>query len=297
MIKVIAVVVTHNRLSLLKECIQGIRQQLPAVAGIIVINNGSSDGTKEWLDLQNLTVIHQENKGSSAGFHTGIEQAYKAGADWIWIMDDDTIPLEGSLESLLKVATSPVPAIGFLASKVIWTDGSPHAMNIQDLKRFTNGKPFNYYDEYGMMLITSSSFVSLFVSREAVNKVGLPIKEFFIWGDDEEYTRRIVRSGMLGGYVPASRVLHKTPNNHSADIYRDGVGHIWKYRYGLRNELWIMRNVKGNLKFWTQFLKRIFLYPLLILFKRKDHRWIYIKTVWSATFNAISFNPRIDKVS
>ena len=115
---VYAVVVTHNRLPLLQECIQAIQEQTHQVCGIIVVNNGSSDGTAEWLlGQQKLTVISQPNLGGAGGFNTGIRQARDRGASWIWCMDDDTIPQADCLEKLLvasnfpfaRAATSPSP--------------------------------------------------------------------------------------------------------------------------------------------------------------------------------------------
>ena len=90
--KIIAVVVTYNRLPLLQKNIDCLRQQKPLTA-IMVVNNGSTDGTAEWLHEQpGLTVVTQANVGGSGGFYTGIDLAYKEGADWIWCMDDDVFP-------------------------------------------------------------------------------------------------------------------------------------------------------------------------------------------------------------
>src|SRR4028119_2142102 len=98
--KIIAVIVTYNRLALLKKCIAGVQQQSRRPDGILVINNSSTDGTVEWLATQEVTVVTQPNLGGAAGFSTGIKEAYKRGADWIWLMDDDTIPTSSALEKL-----------------------------------------------------------------------------------------------------------------------------------------------------------------------------------------------------
>ena len=47
--------------------------------------------------------------------------------------------------------------------------------------------------KYGLVQAEQATFVSLLLRAATVQKVGLPIKEFFIWGDDIEYTRRIAR--------------------------------------------------------------------------------------------------------
>jgi len=294
--KIITVVVTYNRLALLKECIAAILSQTTKSDEIIVVNNGSTDDTGEWLTTQPVTIITQENKGGSFGFYTGIKQAYQNNADWIWLMDDDTIPDPAALAQLVTVTQNPLQRIGFLSSKAIWTDGTPHLMNVPDIKTFAGGQPFNANDQYGLYRVNAASFVSLFLARQAVAETGLPFKEFFIWGDDSEYTQRIVRRNFVGGYIPASVVLHKTPVNHFSNIFLDSPQSIWKYRYGLRNELFMVKLNKGKGKFWGQFFKRIFVFPVRILKKRKDHRWLFIRTVWGASISAIGFNPQIEKL-
>ena len=100
---IVAVVVTYNRLELLKRVISALKSQTVPVDKIIVINNGATDGTKEWLDSQeSLITIHQENVGGAGGFYRGIKQAMTTETDWIWCMDDDVYPENDCLEKLLQ---------------------------------------------------------------------------------------------------------------------------------------------------------------------------------------------------
>ena len=292
--KITAVVDTYNRLSLLKECLAAVQHQSILPHEIIVVNNSSTDGTEEWLGTQNLHVIKQENRGGSWGYYSGVKKAVEENSDWIWIMDDDTIPNNDALEKLLAVVNSGIDNIGFLSSKAVWSDGAAHKMNLQDIKTFSGNTAFNEYDDKGMLLVGSASFVSLLVSANAVRKAGLPIKEFFIWADDSEFTSRICRCGFRGGYVPASVVLHKTATHYSADMFTDDVKNLWRYRYGVRNGLFMIRRQKGYFKLFMQVLKRFFVYPFRIMKKRKDHQWEFIKMVWGASFAALSFNPKIE---
>lgn len=106
MSKITAVVVTFNRLNLLQRVIASLQKQSVHIHDIIIVNNGSTDGTKEWLDKQNkLHIIHQENVGGSGGFYRGIQEASKTECDWIWCMDDDVFPSEHCLENLLIYAS------------------------------------------------------------------------------------------------------------------------------------------------------------------------------------------------
>lgn len=98
------VVVTYNRLSLLKECIDALRHQTYKNFRIVIVNNGSTDGTCEWLSLQNdLIVISQENSGGAGGFYTGLKYVAEHAYDYCWFMDDDVICNVDALQELLWV--------------------------------------------------------------------------------------------------------------------------------------------------------------------------------------------------
>lgn len=298
--KVAAIVVTYNRFELLKKCISALKAQTATLDAIIVVNNQSTDGSTEWLQEQKgLQVIHQENKGGSWGFQTGIKAAYEQGFDWLWVMDDDTIPRADSLAEFTKniadASKLGLHNIGYIGSKVLWKDGTPHLMNLPNIHTFdSKGQAFNAYDEAHLYAINSSSFVSILINRQAVQAVGLPFKEFFIWSDDQEYTQRISKAGFGGFYSSSSVVLHDTPVNYSANIFTDTIPNGWKHRYGIRNELFLYRHFSGFGKFFSKFLKRLLVFPFRILLKRKDSRWAFIKINTKASLSALFFNPKVE---
>lgn len=104
--KILAVVVTYNRLELLKRCIKGLQSQTLKDFDILIVNNGSTDGTKEWIDSLSKEIlrIHQGNLGGAGGFYAGQKYGYDNGYEWIWMMDDDGVPDSNQLSELLKVA-------------------------------------------------------------------------------------------------------------------------------------------------------------------------------------------------
>ncbi|MDI9363731.1 MAG: glycosyltransferase family 2 protein [Flavobacterium sp.] len=292
--KIIAVIVTYNRINLLKECVTALRTQTKKPCEIIIINNNSSDGTTDWLNEQK-DIIHKvlPNRGGAFGFYEGIKHAYTQQGDWIWLMDDDTIPHHSALMHLTNTLTLTIlesnnPKVGFLASRVLWTDGSEHLMNKQ-LKITTQKYPIN-----DIFAIDGSTFVSLLVSREAIKTVGLPIKEFFIWGDDIEFTKRIQQNGFEGLLAIKSEVIHKTFTNYKCSIYDDTNSNLWKYKFGLRNELYTRKKYKGKASFYRHILKRIFYWPLLICINRKDNKLDFIKVVWKTSLQSLLFNPSIE---
>lgn len=299
--KVIAVVVTYNRLRVLKECIAALEQQSRRPDQILVINNNSTDGTTEWLQTHpSLTTVKQENLGGAYGFYTGVKEAYKMGADWIWVMDDDTIPTSTALEKLVNAAIATANAndhFGFFCSRVLWVDGQQHNANrvFPDPRNKWKGSQ-EEYKQQGVQLVPNSTFVSVMMSREAVRKVGLPLKEMFIWYDDIEYTQRITNADLAGAVVDQSIVIHKTPDNHTNDLYTDDAGKIWKHRYGMRNQLYFRRYNKGYGSFLRNVLKRMTVLAFKLLVKRKADRWAYAKMIWSSSMEALRFDPPIEYV-
>jgi rhamnopyranosyl-N-acetylglucosaminyl-diphospho-decaprenol beta-1,3/1,4-galactofuranosyltransferase len=299
--KIIAAVVTFNRLPILKECVDALRNQMHKPDVILVINNDSTDGTTEWLAMQqDVQTIKQANLGGAYGFYTAIKEGYKLGADWVWVMDDDTIPSATALAELtqgVELTRDAKDEFGFFCSRVLWTDGALHNANMvyaDPRKKWKSS--FEEYLDKGVQLVPNSTFVSVMISRTAIKKTGLPLKEMFIWYDDIEYTQRITNNGFAGALMPKSIVVHKTPDNHTNDLYTDDAGKIWKHRYGMRNQLYFRRFNKGYGSFLRHVFKRITVMSFKMFTKRKHHRLAYAKMIWSSSLEALSFNPPIEYV-
>lgn len=299
--KIVALVVTYNRLNLLQESLKAVSAQTRIPDEIVVVNNGCTDGTTEWLANQPYkTYRFVDNQGCSAGFAFGIKKAYELGADWIWLMDDDTIPQPGALAQLEAALNRLQPQqhqIGYLASEVLWTDGSLHKMNRCLLYDDKKGKTlFPALKDSGRSLIEYGTFLSMLLSAKAVEKIGLPYKDFFIWHDDIEYCLRINKAGFAGIYVPESKVIHATPRNYRSNVFKEPYGNVWKYKYGLRNQLVTKRLYKGERVFWAQIFMRLLVWPFYIMQRRKTDRLPFIKVVWASSLNAIRFHPTLEMV-
>ncbi len=224
---VVAVVVTHNRCVLLRGCLRALRAQTSTPETIVVVDNASTDDTAEVIRTEGQSpgvpvraCIVEATIGGAGGFALGMERALELGSDWIWLMDDDSKPEPEALAELLAAATrlrdSPGGPIGFLASRVLWTDGMPHAMNTPG--RMSRGAAPT--SPPGLEPVDYASFVSLLVNATAVRACGLPIAEFFIGSDDVEFSWRLTRGGFAGYHVERSRVWHLTKSNVGMDVWR-----------------------------------------------------------------------------
>lgn len=231
------VVVTYNRLELLKKAIDAIRNQTHK-SDILVVNNGSNDGTKEWLDTQpDLKKIHQENLGGAGGFHVGMKYAAEHHYKFCWVMDDDVTPYSDALEALVSFykEQSNIEKIGFLCSHVIDMKGNPANNPTVNIRRNSSGHAeWGKYLYKGVVGISSATFVSVLVPTQIIKEIGLPYKEFFIWGDDTEYTNRISMKYKCY-YVGKSVVEHYRVGGAIDLTTLKDKRRIELYRYSIRN--------------------------------------------------------------
>lgn len=245
---VCAVVVTYNRKDLLLQCLDALLHQTRSVDEILVVDNASTDSTgtaveqagflaRPEITLASLPV----NVGGAGGFHAGMKRALAGQATWFWLLDDDTITNPDALHQLLS-ARGRFPDDArpdLLASRVVWTDGSMHPMNVPRLKRGDLLESMSLAAERATVSLRSTSFVSVLIHRRHVEQYGLPIADYFIWNDDVEYTARILRDN-FGVMVPASVVVHKTTEKSAPTGPR--------FYYGVRNTLWMVTKSSA----WTR---------------------------------------------
>lgn len=244
--KVIAVVVTYNRSQLLKRNITCLRKNSPHA--IIVVNNGSTDDTREWLAEQtDLIVITQANVGGSGGFYTGIQQAMERGADWIWCMDDDVFPRPDCLSNLLDHTASE--EVGILAPRRLM-EGNIFTNDFQAVN-LTNPFSSMYKKKLKKQVINKpveilgTAFEGLFIRKEAVEKIGLPNKDLFIFCDDTDYCLRAVLAGYKILYIPSA--LMDKEKFFSNDTWNErNKKKKWKRFYQIRNSTYLNHHYGRN---------------------------------------------------
>jgi GT2 family glycosyltransferase len=236
--RVCAVVVTRNRRELLRRCLQALCAQDRPLDGLLVVDNASDDGTPEMVaaEFPAAEILRlPENRGGAGGFHSGVAWGHERRFDWLWLLDDDTIPRVDALGALLAAAErAPEPRPLVLTSQVRWKDERLHPMN-SPVPRLRWQRELVEAADRRLLLIRYATFVSTLVHRDAVDRFGLPLAHFFIWSDDVEYTARVLRDGP-GYLVPDSVVHHWTERPHpAADPASD------RFYYHARNALLILR--------------------------------------------------------
>ncbi len=233
--RVTAVIVAYNRSALLSEALDALATQDVALQRVLVVDNASTDETALVVSRYRAPVEYvrlDRNTGGAGGFAAGIALALAdEQVDWLWLMDDDTVPTSAALGELL----SAVEGRGYAAagSRVVWTDGSEHPMNTPRRKVFARRAERMAATASDGVPIRSTSFVSMLVAAPIARRVGLPVADYFIWNDDFEYSTRVIR-GRRGLHVPQSVVVHKTRALAGTD---DDPGA--RFYYEVRNKLWM----------------------------------------------------------
>lgn len=295
--RVAAVVVTYNRKDLLMECIEHLQAQTAHDdMDILVIDNASTDGTAEVLaPLAAEGALDHCNTGSNlggaGGFQFGLREAVERGYDLAWLMDDDCMPGPTALEELLHRDDQLADAYGFLSSKVLWRDGSICTMNLQRETVTRNVAEADLGRSRDLIPVEMASFVSLLVPARVVREVGLPLKEFFIWTDDWEYTRRISRQFPCY-LVPASVVMHKSVSNIGANIATDAADRLDRYDYLYRNDVYLYR--REGLRGFLYETARLTAHATRVLAKAPDNKLARLKKIASGTKAGFTFNPKIE---
>jgi GT2 family glycosyltransferase len=293
--RVAAVVVTYNRLDKLKTVLEKLGAQTMPPEWIVIVDNASTDGTAEYLDALSNPVLDlttlTENTGGAGGFATGMKRAYDLGADLFWLMDDDCYPEPDALEHLVDghaVAMKSMPGgVPFACSLVYYDDQELAEMNIPApdwkwARLWVQGQR--------AVLVQTCSFVSALYTRETVERIGLPLREYFIWFDDAAYARMASVGIGPGVCILDSKAYHDTPTNVAGDFSRVDDANIWKFAYGARNEGSYHLHHESLLSY-LRFFARV-----EILMQRGRVPWRLRRRITGRLFAAIRFNPNAERV-
>jgi rhamnopyranosyl-N-acetylglucosaminyl-diphospho-decaprenol beta-1,3/1,4-galactofuranosyltransferase len=295
--RVVAVVVTYNRLELLQRLVERLRG-VEGLESVLVVDNASTDGTGEWLATlpsnqaipvepglgageaagpQVLGRTSATNRGGAGGFHDGLAWAVELGADLVWLMDDDGLPDPDCLQLLLAHD----------GELDFW---GPAVIAEQDSSRlcFPIRLPGGTRVVHDMASVSAAArdgliadvvipFNGVLVTAELVGRIGLPREEFFIWGDDVEYLWRALAAGARCATVTAARFAHPatddlgTPMMRGRTTYNHSPSDLKHYCMA-RNNLVNLRAYRGNLHALAFVVKTVWFY----LFTRPQPRRVWL---------------------
>jgi GT2 family glycosyltransferase len=262
---VCALVVTYNRRELLRACLDAIARQTVRPDELIIVDNASTDGTQEmlreggYLDRPDTSYLRlEQNLGSSGGFARGFEEGRSRAADWLWVMDDDAEPTPDCLELLLESPPAREAGAVCVCPKVVYGDGSLNAVMRAHFRRRLRPLGESDYRAGTYPSIGVTSFVGPLYRMDAVRAIDPPMAEFFVWGDDVEYSFRLRGLGEIR-LVPESVMVHRPVSQSHTNrrsrlwnvllpvrMYPTPLGRFWQNLCGLRNYIWMKRRYEGQ---------------------------------------------------
>jgi GT2 family glycosyltransferase len=188
-----------------------LRAQTRPIDEIILVDNGSTDGSRELLARQSpgpTILALPENLGVGGGFSAGLRHALESGHDWIWLFDEDSQPEPDALEQLLRAyeALQPSHNIGILSCLPVHRETGAEYHGLQWKNRFSRvaDRITRAGDYFADSVISSGCLVS----AEAVRHMGYPRADYFMDFVDHEFNLRLRRGGYEIAVIRNSVLQH-----------------------------------------------------------------------------------------
>jgi len=255
---VTALIVTFNRLNKLKDTVMATRR-LP-FQHIVIVNNASCDGTKEWLetiDDSRVSILHKNNNnGGAGGFHYGSEFISKSIlTDWVIFYDDDAYPCEDFLVCFERMN----PNINDIYCSVVKNkEGEVCRMNLpwklKPASFFENIKylrdPSTFTAKPGLSSeVISFSFVGAVIPAKLLSETYTFIKEeLFLYYDDVYYSSYLNLMGYKINFRIELEFIHDVKASTNWDNQE------WKIYYLSRN-LFLSKYLYHNFEYFSSYAK------------------------------------------
>jgi hypothetical protein len=238
--KVIIIVLNYNGYDDTLECLESLKKLNYSNYEILIVDNGSTDGSIEILKnaFPEITLIETGgNLGFAGGENVGIRRALAEGAECIILLNNDTVADPEFAGKLVEVSKRD-KKVGILCSKVYLFD-KPEVI-------WYAGGSFNPWLGWGRHrgygICDDGQFdrveetvrpcgCSLMVTKEFCERVGLLDEDFFCYCEDVDWGMRAKRAGFKVFYVPDSKVWHKVSKSVG------GAGNAISIYYNVRNTL------------------------------------------------------------
>ncbi len=254
--KTASVIVTYNRKKLLAENVMEQLSQSLKPDLIIIIDNHGNDNTKEYLESNNVIrdgvkyFYLDENIGGAGGFSYGVNVAYEMGADFIWLMDDDGRPANNNTFENIMTKAHELYANNkkIMINSLVICEENKFSFTLMGHKYISE---IIHLAKDGLFLDAISPFNGTLISRELVSEIGMPRKDFFIKGDEAEYTMRARNADAFIATVINSVYYHPSAP--------EGVMEApWKEYYRSRNYTYMYYQNKKRIKAFALCILRVY---------------------------------------
>ena len=247
------VIVNWNGRHYLDRCLGSVLAQVPAPDRVVVVDNGSTDGSIDHLRSRWPGVVVLDagaNLGFSGGNNLGIRDALAAGAEYVLLLNNDAELTVGAFGELLHSLRSAGPEIWAASPKIlyrsrpelIWSAGGGFDWwRGLSLDRGWNEVDRGQYDRPELMEFANAC--CLLVRARVFREVGLLDDGYFMYFEDSEFSARAGRGGARVAYRPAARVLHEVQGTTGTSV--GGSSPMALYYWTRNRGRFISRNAPG----------------------------------------------------
>jgi GT2 family glycosyltransferase len=216
--KVFVLILSYNGKKWLEDCVPSVMAMDYPNYEVVVIDNGSTDGTSEYLQIkfpQVHTVAINPNVGYARGFDAGLEYAASRGAEYFLVMNNDTIIDRGALMALVETAIAKDHA-GFVTGKVYFFDRPEvfQSVGMREDPILWNGgyigsgeKDIGQYEETTERVWVDDVFT--LVNRKMYDDIGGYDPQFFLQCEEWDWQVRAKKAGWHIYYTPTAKLWHR----------------------------------------------------------------------------------------
>ncbi|MCA9932735.1 MAG: glycosyltransferase family 2 protein [Anaerolineales bacterium] len=214
---VTTIILNTNRREDTLACLASLAENDYADHDIIVLDNASSDGSVEAIRAQ-FTAVRvielTDNKGYAGNNNVGIEAALAAGADWVFVLNEDTILAPDCISQMMATAQAD-PQIGIVGPMV-------YHHNEPDVIQSAGGQMSRYLEathiaenepDQGQFpaprAVDWISGCAILVRRAVIKQIGMLDERFFYYWEETEWCLRAQRAGWRIMHVPQAKLWHK----------------------------------------------------------------------------------------
>lgn len=202
-------------------CLESIRGTSYQNYRVIVVDNGSTDNVADEVTRTlpgTVLIALDTNLGFTGGNNVGIRHALEMGADYVWLLNNDTVVDPDCLVLLVECAEANDDA-GLWSPAIYYYDDPSRLQYADALVDWENYRLLFPEDERAMSVPAEDGKcrqtlfgTALLVKRSVFEKIGLLKEDFFAYWEDVEFCVRAYRAGgFRNAVVPEARLLHKCP--------------------------------------------------------------------------------------
>lgn len=220
------IILNWNGLSDTLECLYSIHRSTYLNYKIVIVDNGSTDGSVSTIKklFPDISLIENpRNMGFTGGNNIGIRFAMENGAQYVWLLNNDTVIEPGTLAGLIAKGESS-NTIGLVSPVIHWYEDRD---SVQFYSSYVDWEKYNIMNinekEEDFLIVPERSVslwgTALLIKREVLEKVGDLDEKYFAYAEDADYCMRVEKAGYGITTCPGTRIYHKnsrsTGNNYS----------------------------------------------------------------------------------